>query len=210
MKVLNLYAGIGGNRKKWTDCEVTAVEIDPKIAAVYAEQHPQDNLVIGDAHQYLLDHSSEYDFIWSSPPCQSHSRMIKSGNNRRPRYPVMDLYQEVIFLNNFYDGIWLVENVVPYYEPLIPPTKKVGRHVFWSNFAFECDEVPQPESFIILGGTVAGTEKLKQWLGIHYEGNLYYNGNHNPGQVLRNCVHPDVGSQIFEEARTQPVQESLW
>ena len=24
MRVLNLYAGIGGNRKYWADCEVTA------------------------------------------------------------------------------------------------------------------------------------------------------------------------------------------
>jgi len=209
MKVLNLYAGIGGNRKKWTNCEVTAVEIDPKIAAVYAEQHPQDNLIIGDAHQYLLDHSSEYDFIWSSPPCQSHTRMIKSGKNRRPRYAVMDLYQQVIFLNNFYDGKWVVENVVPYYEPLIPPYKKVGRHLFWSNFRFEATDVPQPKGFI-MQTTVAGNKGLMDWLGIHYSGTLYYEGNHDAGQVLRNCVHPDVGLQIFEEVKNQPVQGSLW
>ena len=29
MKVLNLYCGIGGNRKLWEDVEVTAVELDP-------------------------------------------------------------------------------------------------------------------------------------------------------------------------------------
>ena len=128
MKVLNLYAGLGGNRKLWTECEVTAVEQNEKIANVYQQQHPNDHVVVGDAHQYLLDHSHEYDFIWSSPPCQSHTRMLRGGRNRKPRYPVMDLYQEIIFLNNSYDGKWVVENVVPYYEPLIPPTKKVGRH----------------------------------------------------------------------------------
>jgi len=32
MKVLNLYAGIGGNRKLWPDeCEVTAVENNEEI-----------------------------------------------------------------------------------------------------------------------------------------------------------------------------------
>ena len=31
MKVLNLYAGIGGNRKLWTDVEITAVEYNQKI-----------------------------------------------------------------------------------------------------------------------------------------------------------------------------------
>ena len=40
MKVLNLYAGIGGNRKLWTDVEVTAVEIDPKRAEIYKHYFP--------------------------------------------------------------------------------------------------------------------------------------------------------------------------
>ena len=35
IKVLNLYAGIGGNRKLWKDVEVTAVEINEEIAGVY-------------------------------------------------------------------------------------------------------------------------------------------------------------------------------
>ena len=37
LKVLNLYAGIGGNRKLWENVEVTAVEIEPDIATVYQE-----------------------------------------------------------------------------------------------------------------------------------------------------------------------------
>ena len=212
MKVLNLYAGLGGNRKLWTECEVTAVEQNEKIANVYRQQHPNDHVVVGDAHQYLLDHSHEYDFIWSSPPCQSHTRMLRGGRNRKPRYPVMDLYQEIIFLNNSYDGKWIVENVVPYYEPLIKPTKKVGRHLFWSNFLFNdtiLQTIPQPKNFINLG-TVAGSEMLKDWLGIHYEGNIYYDGNHDPSQALRNCVHPKVGLQIYKKMLTLPTQESLF
>ena len=69
IKVLNLYAGIGGNRKLWKDVEVTAVESDPKIARIYANAFPQDHIVVGDAHVYLLEHYNEFDFIWSSPPC---------------------------------------------------------------------------------------------------------------------------------------------
>lgn len=35
MKILNLYAGIGGNRKLWgDDHEITAVEIESKIASI--------------------------------------------------------------------------------------------------------------------------------------------------------------------------------
>lgn len=50
MKILNLYAGIGGNRKLWTDCEVTAVEYNEEIAGIYKEFFPRDTVVIGDAH----------------------------------------------------------------------------------------------------------------------------------------------------------------
>lgn len=96
MRVLNLYAGIGGNRKHW-DADVTAVEHDAKVAEVYGQLHPNDEVVVGDAHAYLLDHFAEFDFIWSSPPCPTHSRMILSGKNRTPRYPDMRLYEEVIF-----------------------------------------------------------------------------------------------------------------
>jgi DNA (cytosine-5)-methyltransferase 1 len=64
MKILNLYAGIGGNRKLWEGHEITAVEINPKIAEVYKTLFPEDEVVVGDAHQYLLDHFREFDFIW--------------------------------------------------------------------------------------------------------------------------------------------------
>jgi hypothetical protein len=33
--VLNLYAGVGGNRKLWQDVNVTAVENEPKIEALF-------------------------------------------------------------------------------------------------------------------------------------------------------------------------------
>ena len=70
MRVLNLYAGIGGNRKFWKDCEVTAVEYTDKIADVYAKLYPGDTVVRGDAHAFLLENYQDFDFIWSSPPCQ--------------------------------------------------------------------------------------------------------------------------------------------
>lgn len=199
MKVLNLYAGIGGNRKLWHSCQVTAVEYTQKIADVYKTQHPDDEVVVADAHQYLLENYSRFDFIWSSPPCQSHSKMMKGGRNRKPRYPDMKLYEEILFLQHNHKGLWVVENVVPYYKPLVEPTKQVGRHLFWSNFNFDVDEVKSPDNFINMT-TVEGSKKLKDWLGIHYEGNIYYEGNHCPAQVLRNAVHPLVGKQIYDVA----------
>jgi DNA (cytosine-5)-methyltransferase 1 len=197
-RVLNLYAGVGGNRKLWQGCEVTAVEYSPAIAGVYQDLYPNDTVVVGDAHQYLLDHHHEFDFIWSSPPCQSHSRMMKATRHKLNRYPDMKLYEEIIFLQNFYKGKWVVENVVPYYTPLIE-AKKVGRHLFWSNFEFTAEDVARPKGFINKSN-LAGKQELMDWLGIHYEKNLYYDGNHCPAQILRNCVHPELGRQIYEEA----------
>ena len=54
MKILNLYAGIGGNRKLWGDeHDITAVEINPKIAECYKSFFPQDDVVVADAHEFL-------------------------------------------------------------------------------------------------------------------------------------------------------------
>ena len=81
MKILNLYAGIGGNRKLWTpnsdEHEITAIENVPEIAKIYQDFFPNDKVIITNAHQYLLEHFKEFDFIWSSPPCPSHSRLRK-------------------------------------------------------------------------------------------------------------------------------------
>jgi len=198
MRVLNLYAGIGGNRKLWAGVDVTAVEWDERIAAIYQRLYPDDEVVVGDAHQYLLDHGTEFDFVWSSPPCQSLSRMQKFGRNRTPRYPEMALYQEVIYLGHFFDGLWVIENVVPYFESLIPATR-VGRHLFWSNFPIHAQAVPSPPGFI--NPTIGTVEALQDWLGIHYDERPTYDGNHCAAQPLRNAVHPNLGLQVLDSAR---------
>jgi len=201
VKVLNLYAGLGGNRKLWEDVEVTAVELDSKIATVYKRLYPKDIVVEGDAHQYLLDHANEFDFIWSSPPCQTHSKMMKATRHKQKRYVDMSLYQEILFLQHFYKGKWVVENVVPFYEPLIPG-KILGRHMYWSNFDIGDYKEPIPKDFINLAN-LAGKKKLMDWLDIHYEENIYYGNNHCPAQILRNCVHPNEGKAILDKLREQ-------
>lgn len=107
IKVLNLYACLGVNRLLWTDCDVTAVELDPELARLYSERFPQDTVIIADAHQYLLDHYKEFDFIWSSPPCPSHSRArywLSSNYTTTAEaiYPDMKLYEEILFLQHYY------------------------------------------------------------------------------------------------------------
>ena len=194
-KVLNLYAGIGGNRKLWENVEVTAVELDAQIAAVYQDFFPNDKVIVGDAHEYLLKHYKEFDFIWTSPPCQSHSQIrfnLGFKANRIYRkvdavYPKMELYQEIILLDKWFDGFWVVENTIPYYEPLIP-AKKVGGHLFWSNFPIPPFDIGNRNH---RGGNVESLQAKKQLdLTNHEIG--------NKRQILRNCVEPELGKHIFD------------
>ena len=193
MRVLNLYAGLGGNRKLWKGVDVTAVESDPEIAKEYQSFYPEDRVVVGDAHSFLLDNIDEYDFIWSSPPCQSHSKMARC--NAKRQYPDMTLYEEILLLQYEATCPWVVENVVPFYGQLIPG-QKVGRHIIWASFEIKPFNVPEfPD--IMSANNELEREELMSWLGIRPSKNLYYNGNHNPAQVLRNCVHPRIGFHLF-------------
>jgi len=196
MKFLNLYAGLGGNRKKIKGVNCTAVELNPLISNVYAKYNPDDTVINCDAHEYLLKNYSHFDFVWSSPPCQRNTKMIRSGRNRTASYPDLRLYEEILFLTHNFKGLWVVENVEPYYKPLIAPKIKIGRHLFWSNFDIEPFTAPKIENFINAQNKRA-KEALQDWLGIHYAENIYYEKNHCLTQVLRNCVHPDVGEHVF-------------
>lgn len=199
-KGLNLCAGVGGNRAKWEGIEITAIENNAKIAAVYQKLHPDDKVIITDAYEYLKEHYAEFDFIWISPPCQKHSKMMKFTRNKVADYPDMNLYKVIIFLQHFFKGRWVVENVKPYYTPLIKPTIEIGRHLFWSNFPITHFDIESPKNFIN-NSTLAGKKLMMDWLGIHFDEVIYYGKNHCPVQILRNCVHPDLGLSIFNDAK---------
>lgn len=197
-RVLNLQSGLGGNRKKWQNCKVTAVEKNEQIAKVYSRLYSDDEVIVGDAMEYLKNNYRNFDFVWGSPSCQTHSRMMKATRHDVADFPDMSLYQLIIFLDNFYKGDYVIENVVPYYKPLIEPTLRVGRHLFWSNKElFGIQDIKRPKGFINKSN-LQGKKEMMDWLGIHFEENIYVRGNHCPVQVLRNCVHPDLGLQIFE------------
>jgi len=198
MKILNLYACLGGNRYKWdevTDVDVTAVEYDPEAAKLYKERFPNDKVVVADAHQYLLDHYKEFDFIWSSPPCPTHSRLnISQKNKLKMRYPQMELYQEIIFLDNFFNGKYVVENVIPYYEPLIPAQKR-GRHLYWTNFKLPTNisERKNPDF-----------TRLKNHIKVMSEFHDYdftkYKGKQPRKKMANNLVDYEAGRTILETA----------
>lgn len=196
MNALNLYAGLGGNRHLWPkSVKVTAVENNEKIAMLYAKQFPKDKLVIGDAHQYLLEHYSEFDFIWSSPPCQSHSRL--NFTIKEKKYPDFRLYEEITFLAQWFKGKWIVENVKGYYKPLIPPTVELGRHLFWSGHKISLAEF---NNFPGFGYNKREAEmyhhKLK-WLGLNLKLNDLVGVTTRKRQLIDNCVHPKMGLYLL-------------
>lgn len=192
MKILNLYAGIGGNRKLWgEEHEVTAVEHDPTIAKIYQDHFPNDTVIVGDAHEYLRLHYKEFDFIWSSPPCQTHSsfrhNICVRFRGTEPKYPDMTLYEEILFLKHHATSHWIVENVRPYYIPLITPTAILQRHLFWSNL-----DIPQV-TFEKDNIRTAQIPDLEEKYG--YDLSKYKLKNKR--QILRNCVEPNVGKYII-------------
>jgi len=201
MKILNLYACLGGNRYKWNevkeDIEVTAVEWDEELARLYQERFPNDKVIVSDAHKYLLNNYQDYDFIWSSPPCPTHSRMRKTNTGEGERkskatYPDMKLYQEILLLEHFFKGKYCVENVIPFYEPLIP-AKKRDRHLYWTNFNLPNDLKGRKATNFI-------NSKVSYLSEFHdYDFNKY-KGNQRMGKIARNLVDYEAAKTIFETA----------
>jgi DNA (cytosine-5)-methyltransferase 1 len=197
MKILNLYACLGGNRYKWnevkSDIEVTAIELDPEASRLYKERFPNDTVIVADAHQYLLDHYKEFDFIWSSPPCPSHSRARNYNTTYKALYPDMKLYEEIILLETRFKGKYCIENVIPYYEPLIPAQKR-GRHLYWTNFNLPNDLNERKSSIM------EGKDEVTQWCEFHDYNFRQYKGEQRVDKMARNLVDYEVGLTILKTA----------
>lgn len=210
MKILNLYCGIGGNRQLWTpngdEHEITAVEYNADIAAVYKDRFPNDTVIVADAHEYLLKNYKEFDFIWASPPCPTHSRLCFSKKEKE--YPDMKLYQEIILLNSWYKGKYCIENVIPYYEPLIKPSVELGRHYFWTNFNVPFEKFTNidisrstPEELLIERGLdISVFDVIKHVKETRENGKRF-----DRRQILRNMVNPEVGKYILNRAMEKEI-----
>lgn len=194
MKILNLYCGIGGNRKLWEGHEITAVENDPDIAKMYRDLYPNDTVIVGDAHEYLQQHYKEFDFIWSSPPCPTHSRMnfLLKEKGTEMRFPNMKLYEEILFLKHFFKGKWVVENVRSYYEPLIKP-QEIQSHYWWSNFPIT-DTGEQRKKVRNDKGQTLQVKMEQQGIFIKD----FYNYKRDKRTLLNNCVEPELGLHILK------------
>jgi DNA (cytosine-5)-methyltransferase 1 len=186
---LNLYSGIGGNRTLWGESHsITSVEFDPSIANIYSQRFPNDTLIIGDALDYLLNNYLEFDFIWCSPPCPTHS----IARHFEPKFLDCSLWMIIQFLQKYLpeDKFFCVENVVPYYEPFIQPSGTINRHCFWTNYDISQIKfspfIPTYEN--------VGTRTLSLWYNhLGFSLSDIDTSGVSKIKVLRNCVHPKVG-----------------
>jgi DNA (cytosine-5)-methyltransferase 1 len=191
MKILNLYAGIGGNRKLWGGHEIVAVEYDKATAEVYSQYFPKDKVIVADAHEFLLKNYMNYDFIWASPPCPTHSDIRRCGvhaGQYEALYPEMALYQEIILLKNFapLETKFVIENVKPYYKPLIAPDAEIHRHYYWCNFKIQPFEVQDDRKHM----DISGASNI-------YGFDVVGSNIEDKRKALRNMVDPELGLHIL-------------
>ena len=106
---------------------------------------------------------------------------------------ILKLYQEILFLEHYFKGKYIVENVIPYYEPLIP-AKKRGRHLYWANF-------PLPNTISIRDVRISsGTNEVKTLCKFHDYDFYKYKGKQPTNKIARNLVDYEAGKTILETA----------
>ena len=194
--------------------EITAIENNSDIAKIYQNFFPKDEMIIDDAHNFLLKNFQLYDFIWSSPPCPTHSvcnHFLKGQGIYR--FPDMKLYEEIIFLKHFFKGKWVVENVKSYYKPLIEP-QYAGRHAFWTNFYilpikvdYDIGTMNRKASKEKQRKAIIREAQIPEFLKLHDLKNFKLK---NKRQVLRNCVLPKLGKHILDCALKLNKQKPLF
>ena len=102
----------------------------------------------------------------------------------------MQLYEEILFLKHYFTGKYVVENTRSFYNPLIEP-KFIGGHYIWSNFEIENIKIKNRDH---RSGTVESLQKRKMIDLSNY--NIK-----NKRQILRNCVEPELGLHILNQAK---------
>ena len=103
----------------------------------------------------------------------------------------MKLYQEILFLQHYYKGKYVVENVTPYYEPLIQAKKK-GRHLYWTNFNL-------PNSLNERKFQLCATKnEFSELCDFHDYDFRQYKGEQSKTKIARNLVDYEAGKTIFE------------
>ena len=103
------------------------------------------------------------------------------------------LYEEIIFLQTWFKGSYVVENVRSYYQPLIKP-QEIQSHYFWSNFNIPDTGRVREKVRNDKGQTLA--VKMKQQ---GFEIKNFYNYKGDKRTLLNNCVESELGLHILNQ-----------
>ena len=87
-----------------------------------------------------------------------------------------------------FNGKWVVENVISYYEPLIKP-QELASHYFWSNFNLGNKRIETRGH----NATMEIRQEIKGFDLSSYK-------DIDKQKILRNCVEPQTGLHIFNMA----------
>ena len=162
LRILNLFAGPGGNRELWGENHrIVAVETDDTIREIYRDKFPHDTISPFDAYEFLLANHEHFDFIWASPPCTTHSR---AKAQHGPYYRDFRLYEMIDFMQRNVEVPWVVENVVNTGITTFRPSAKLGRHFLWSNFSIP-EVVFPPDNVQSLGSKDPNRNKMNPDIG---------------------------------------------
>jgi len=199
VRVLDLYAGLGGTDKgirkvaaeKNIKLDYYAIEIDPAVCQAHKKNHLESNVICADVKDWL-DKVTDFDFVWASPPCQTHS--INNYSNKAIGYktkPVdWSLWHVIDILQRAETIPFVVENVKIWYNEPFKHNFKLDRHYFWTNLQlvpFDYHKKPAKEWCHI---------SVKDWQEYHQ---LEPATTGDKRQQLRNCVHWSIAAGIFEQ-----------
>jgi len=141
LKILDLFCGIGGVARGFHDYLqehrikylYVAIDIDKHVLKAHKALNPLSNVILRDAYSFSIDELRRYDFVWASPPCETHS-IAGIWTRKEKKSPDFRLYKLILTLHDA-NIPFVVENVKPYYNPPIKPTSKANRHRLWSNLS---------------------------------------------------------------------------
>lgn len=119
----------------------------------------------------------------------------------KPIYPDLKLYEEILFLQNYFTGKYCVENVIPYYEPLIQAQKR-GRHLYWTNFVLPAN-INERKFLGLCQRTKTNKYQGNELDGLcefHNYDFTKYEGEQSVIKMARNLVDYEAGRTILETA----------
>jgi len=168
--------------------EYVAVDNDRKVLQVHSLLNPHSKTVLEDAWLISDDRLLQYDFVWASPPCESHSVLCWKRKDK-PK-PDMRLWWLIRRLRKL-KVPFIVENVRPYYGTILKPTAKAGRHLLWSNLSLKSVQLNSNVTFYDIHN--------RRDALVEYHGLPGWVARVATRDMLRDMMHPQLSYKLAKQ-----------